>query len=46
LQARENLKKVEEEIDKMVAELNGITDEELEGVKKTLKVLKGEDDER
>ena len=46
LQAREELKEVEEEIDKIVAELYGITDEELEEVKKTLGVLKGEDIER
>jgi hypothetical protein len=42
LEAREELKEVEEEIDKMVAELYGITNEELEEVKKTLRVLKGE----
>ena len=33
---------MEDEIDKVVAELPGITDEELQGVKKTLGVLKGE----
>lgn len=43
LEAREKLKKVEEEIDKIVAELYGITDDELEEVKKALMVLKGED---
>ena len=46
LQAREELKEVEEEIDRAVTELYGITDEELEEVKKTLRVLKGEDTER
>ena len=34
---------MEEEIDKIVAKLYGITDEELEEVRKTLGVLKGED---
>jgi hypothetical protein len=42
LEAQEELKEVEGEIDKIVAELYGITDEELEEVKKTLGVLKGE----
>ena len=42
LEAREELKGVEEEIDKTVAKLYGITDEELEEVRKTLGVLKGE----
>ncbi|MEA2033649.1 MAG: hypothetical protein U9N41_08725 [Euryarchaeota archaeon] len=42
LEAQEELKEVEEEIDKVVAELYGITDEELEEVRKTLRVLKGE----
>ncbi|MCW3139006.1 MAG: BREX-1 system adenine-specific DNA-methyltransferase PglX [Methanophagales archaeon] len=46
LEAREELKEVEERIDKAVAELYGITDEELEEVKKTLGILKGEDGER
>ncbi len=46
LEAREELKNVEEEIDRAVTELYGITDEELEEVKKTLRVLKGEDTER
>jgi len=46
LEAREELKEVEEEVDKIVAGLYGITDEELEEVKKTLRVLKGEDDKR
>ena len=40
------MKEVEERIDKMVAELYGITDKELEDVKKTLGILKGEDGER
>jgi len=42
LEAREELKEVEGEIDKVVAGLYGITDEELEEAKKTLRVLKGE----
>ena len=42
MEAQEELKEVEEEIDKIVAELYGITDEELEEVRKTLGVLKGE----
>jgi hypothetical protein len=46
LKAREELKEVEEEVDRAVAGLYGITDEELEEVKKTLGVLKGEDGER
>lgn len=37
---------MEEEIDKTVTGLYGITDEELEEVKKALRVLKGEDVER
>jgi SAM-dependent methyltransferase len=40
LVAQAELKKVEEEIDKTVAKLYGITDEELEEIKKTLKILK------
>ena len=36
------MKEVEEEIDKAVAELYGITDKELEDVRRTLGVLKGE----
>ena len=36
------MKEVEERIDKMVAELYGITDDELEDVRRTLGVLKGE----
>jgi len=36
------LSKVEEEIDKTVAELYGITDEEIKEIKKTLKILEGE----
>ena len=43
LEAREDLREVEEEIDKVVAELYGITDEELEEVRETLGVLKGDD---
>ncbi len=35
LEAREELRKVEGKIDKTVAELYGITDEELEDVRKT-----------
>ncbi|MCK4398603.1 MAG: N-6 DNA methylase, partial [Methanophagales archaeon] len=46
LEAREELKEVEGEIDKIVAELYGITGEELEEVKKTLGVLKGKDVKR
>ena len=42
LEAQEELKEVEGEIDKIVAELYGITDEELEEVRKALRVLKGE----
>ena len=43
LEAREKLKEAEEEIDRAVTELYGITDEELEEVKKALGVVKGED---
>ena len=43
LEAQEGLKEVEGKIDKIVAKLYGITDEELEEVKKTLRGLKGED---
>ena len=46
LEAQEELKEVEVEIDKIVAELYGITDEELEEVKKTLGVLEGENVKR
>ena len=46
LAAREELKGVEEEVDKAVAGLYGITDEELEEVKKRLRVLKRENVER
>lgn len=46
LEAQEELKEVEGEIDRAVTGLYGITDEELEEVKKTLGVLKGEDIER
>ena len=42
LVAQNELKKIEEEIDKTVAKLYGITDVELEEIKKTLKILKGE----
>jgi methylase of polypeptide subunit release factors len=41
LEAQEELKEVEVEVDKAVAGLYGITDEELEEVKKTLRVLRG-----
>ena len=40
------MKEVEERIDKAVAGLYGITDKELEDVKKTLGILKGDDGER
>ena len=43
LEAREELKEVEERIDKAVAGLYGITDKELEDVRRTLGILKGED---
>jgi hypothetical protein len=43
LGAQEELKEVEEEIDQIVAGLYGITAEELEEVKKTLRVLKGKE---
>ena len=46
MEAREELKEVEEEIDKTVMGLYGITDEELEEVRKALRVLKGEIVER
>ena len=46
LKVREELKEVEEEVDKTVAGLYGITDEELEEVKKTLRGLRGEEVER
>ncbi|MFH7873581.1 MAG: CARDB domain-containing protein, partial [Candidatus Aenigmatarchaeota archaeon] len=49
LVAWEELKKVEKEIDKTVAKLYGITDEELEEIKKTLRILKegeAEEEER
>jgi type I restriction-modification system DNA methylase subunit len=36
------LQKIEEEIDNLVAQLYGITDEELEEIKNCLKILKGE----
>ena len=42
LEAREELKEVEEEVDKAIAGLYEIADEELEEVRKTLGVLKGE----
>jgi len=37
------LSKVEEEVDKIVAKIYGITDEELKEIKKTLKILQGEE---
>ena len=43
MEAREELKEVEEEVDRAVAGLYGITDEELEEVRKALRVLKGEE---
>ena len=46
LAARKELKGVEEEVDKAVAGLYGIADEELEVVRKTLRVLRGEEVER
>ncbi|MCK4476214.1 MAG: N-6 DNA methylase [Methanophagales archaeon] len=46
LEAQEELKEVEGEIDKTVAGLYGITDDELGEVRKTLGVLKGENSER
>jgi len=46
LEAREELKEVEGEIDKTVMGLYGITNDELEEVRKALRVLKGEDVER
>jgi len=41
--AREELKKIEAEIDKLVAQLYGITDEELKEIKKCLAMLEGEE---
>jgi hypothetical protein len=46
LEARDEIKEIEEEIDKVVAELYGITDGGLAEVKKTLEVLKRENIER
>ena len=46
LEAQEELREAEEEIDEIVAKLYGITDEELEEVRKTVGVLKGGDIER
>lgn len=46
LEAREELKEVEEEVDRAVAGLYGITDEELVEVRKTLRALRGEEVER
>ena len=43
LEAQEELKEVEREIDKAVAGLYGVVDEELEEVRKTLRALEGED---
>jgi methylase of polypeptide subunit release factors len=40
--AQKELKKTEEEVDKIVSQIYGITDDELEEIKKTLKILKGE----
>jgi len=37
---------VEKEMDEIVAKLYGITDDELEEVRKTLRALRGEDDKR
>jgi len=39
INAKEELKKVEDEIDLTVAELYGITKEELEGFKELMKIL-------
>jgi len=41
INAKEELKKVEEEIDLAVAELYGITKEELEGFKELMNILSG-----
>jgi methylase of polypeptide subunit release factors len=41
LVAKEELKRIEEEINKTVAQLYGITDEELEEIRKCLMILKG-----
>ena len=46
MQEQEELKEVEEEIDKAVAGLYGIMEEELVEVKRTLGILKGEEAER
>jgi len=43
LEAQEELKEVEEGIDKIVTELYGITSEELKEVKKMLRVFRGEE---
>jgi DNA polymerase III alpha subunit (gram-positive type) len=41
IDAKEELKKVEDEIDLAVAELYGITKEELEGFKELMNILSG-----
>ena len=41
INTKEELKKVEDEIDLAVAELYGITKEELEGFKELMKILSG-----
>jgi len=41
INAKEELKKVEDEIDLAVAELYGITKEELEGFKELMSILSG-----
>ena len=41
INAKEELKKVEEEIDLVVAELYGITKEELEGFRELMNILSG-----
>lgn len=46
LEEQEELKEVEGKIDKIVAGLYRITEEELEVVKRALRVLKGKDDKR
>ena len=43
MEAQEELKEVEEGIDKIVTELYGITSEELKEVKKMLRVFRGEE---
>jgi len=41
-EAKKELEKVEEEIDKLVAKMYGIADGELKEIKKCLKILRGE----